>query len=71
METIASNPRILGGTFYFAGTRVPAEALCDHLRRDYTVDYFLAQFSTVTREQVDAILANAQHQLPKNAKRVA
>lgn len=40
----------------FVGTRVPAAALFDHLRRGYTVEYFLAQFPTVTREQVHEVL---------------
>ncbi|TVQ30903.1 MAG: DUF433 domain-containing protein [Phycisphaeraceae bacterium] len=56
MSAIESNPEILGGTPCFAGTRVPVETLIDHLRRGYTVDYFLDQFPTVTREQVDEVL---------------
>lgn len=62
MDPIQSNPKILGGTPCFAGTRVPVASLFDHLRSGYTVDYFLAQFPTVTREQVEAILNLAKSQ---------
>jgi uncharacterized protein (DUF433 family) len=57
---ISSNPKILGGTPVFAGTRVPVAALFDHLRSGYTVDYFLEQFPTVRREQVEALLDEAK-----------
>lgn len=60
MSVIQSNPQILGGTPCFAGTRVPVESLFDHLRAGYTVDYFLSQFPTVKREQVDAVLEMAK-----------
>jgi uncharacterized protein (DUF433 family) len=59
MSVIESNPEILGGTPVFRGTRVPVVSLFDHLRLGYTFDYFLAQFSTVSREQVEAILQDA------------
>lgn len=57
---IRSNPKILGGTPCFAGTRVPAESLFDHLLRGYTVDYFLSQFPTVRRDQVEAVLESSK-----------
>ena len=54
------NPKILGGTPVFAGTRVPAESLFDHLKRGRSIDYFLEQFPTVKREQVEALLEEAK-----------
>jgi uncharacterized protein (DUF433 family) len=54
------NPKILGGTPVFAGTRVPVEALFDHLRSGYTIDYFLEQFPSVQRGQVEALLDEAK-----------
>ena len=71
MVEIQSNPNILGGTPCFAGTRVPVVALFDHLQRGYTVDYFLAQFPTVKRQQVEAVLDKAKEQVPREAQRVA
>jgi uncharacterized protein (DUF433 family) len=65
MDPIQSNPKILGGTPCFAGTRVPVASLFDHLRGGYTVDYFLAQFPTVTREQVEAVLDLAKSRVPE------
>jgi len=44
------------GTPCFAGTRVPVKSLFDHLEGGYTIDYFLSQFPTVSREQVLAVL---------------
>ena len=70
MSEIVSNPRILGGTPCFAGTRVPVASLFEHLRRGYTVDYFLEQFPTVTRLQVDAVLGLAEREIEPHAERV-
>jgi len=54
------NPNILGGTPVFAGTRVPVESLFDYLKRDRTVDYFLEQFPTVKRKQIEELLDEAR-----------
>ena len=43
----------------FAGTRVPVQALIDYLEGGETIDYFLAGFPTVRREQVVAFLEEA------------
>jgi uncharacterized protein (DUF433 family) len=71
MSVIQIDPQILGGTPCFRGTRVPVESLFDHLRLGYTVDYFLAQFPSVKREQVEAVLRLASQQVPEIAKRAA
>ncbi|MFO0789811.1 MAG: DUF433 domain-containing protein [Pirellulales bacterium] len=57
---IVRNPKILGGTPVFAGTRVPVESFFDHLRAGYTIEYFLEQFPTVKREQAEALLDEAK-----------
>jgi uncharacterized protein (DUF433 family) len=49
---------ILGGVPVFTGTRVPVESLIDHLQAGVSVDDFLADFPTVTKEQVMAFLSN-------------
>jgi uncharacterized protein (DUF433 family) len=57
MENVVTiNPKVLGGTPCFAGTRVPAKSLFDHLEGGYNVDYFLAQFPSLKRSQVLAVL---------------
>ena len=60
-DVVTVNPRILGGTPVFAGTRVPVESLFDYLKRGRTVDYFLEQFPTVKREQVERLLDDANN----------
>lgn len=54
------DPEILGGTPVFMGTRVPIVALFDHLRRGHSIDYFLEDFPSVSREQVETLLNEAQ-----------
>ena len=65
---ITINPNVLGGTPVFAGTRVPVESLFDYLKRGRTIHYFLEQFPTVRREQVERLLDEAKaHALPQRA----
>ena len=71
MSVIQTSPDILGGIPCFAGTRVPVESLFDHIRAGYTVDYFLSQFPTVKREQVDAVLRLAEQKVFPRAQRPA
>jgi uncharacterized protein (DUF433 family) len=59
-SVVSINPKVLGGTPVFAGTRVPVESLFDYLKRGRTIDYFLEQFPTVKREQVQALLDDAK-----------
>ncbi len=60
-NVIHVNPNILGGTPVFVGTRVPVESLFDYLKRSRTVDYFLEQFPTVRRAQVEQLLEEAKN----------
>jgi uncharacterized protein (DUF433 family) len=61
MEAVISrNPNVLGGTPVFAGTRVPVESLFDSLKRGRSIDYFLEQFPTVKREQIEQLLDEAK-----------
>ena len=59
-SVVLTNPKILGGTPVFAGTRVPAQALFDYLKRGRLIDYFLEQFPSVKRTQVQTLLDEAQ-----------
>ncbi len=54
-----SQDRAWGATV-FAGTRVPVETLFDYLEAGDTLDEFLRQFPTVTREQAVAVLEVAK-----------
>ena len=43
----------------------------DHFKLGYTLDYFLAQFPTVKREQAEAVLEQCKEQLGATPKRAA
>lgn len=62
-ELIVSSPDILGGTPVFAGTRVPIRNLTDYLEAGDTLDEFLADFPSVSREQAVAVLERAKEAL--------
>ena len=49
---ITVDPDILGGTPVFRGTRVPIEALLNNLEAGVSIEEFLENFPTVSREQV-------------------
>jgi uncharacterized protein (DUF433 family) len=55
-QLIESDPEKLGGTPVFYGTRVPVKNLFDCLEGGESLDEFLDQFPTVTREQVLRVL---------------
>lgn len=55
-SVIQTDQEILGGTPVFKGTRVPVESLFWHLEKGITVDEFLEDFPSVTKEQVKAVL---------------
>ena len=44
-------PDILGGTPVFAGTRVPVRILLEHIEAGDSLDEFLENFPSVSREQ--------------------
>ena len=50
------DPEILCGQPVFNGTRVPVESLFDHLEAGISLDEFLGDFPTVSKEQAVAIL---------------
>ena len=56
---IDRNPKILGGTPVFAGTRVPVRILMEHLEAGDRLDDFLADYPTVSRHQAVALLERA------------
>jgi len=57
---IVSDPEILGGTPCFRGTRVPVDSLIDYLEAGDTLDEFLENFPSVTREAAVAALEEAK-----------
>ncbi|MGD1023977.1 MAG: DUF433 domain-containing protein [Candidatus Sulfotelmatobacter sp.] len=59
-HAIVRDPDILGGTPVFKRTRVPFQALLDYLEEGQTLDEFLADFPTVSREAAIAGLEQAK-----------
>jgi uncharacterized protein (DUF433 family) len=57
---VHSDPEILTGLPVFVGTRVPFQTLMDYLEEGQTLTEFLADFPTVTRDQVIAVLEEAK-----------
>ena len=62
-----SDPEILGGTVVFIGTRVPLQNLVDYLEGDYSLDEFLEDFPSVSREQAVKGLEEARALLSETA----
>jgi len=60
MSIIIKDLDILGGEPVFRGTRVPFQTLFDHLKHGKTLNHFLDEFPTVTREDAIAALEEAK-----------
>ena len=58
---IERNPKILGGTPVFAGTRVPVRVLLEHLEAGARLDDFFDDFPSVSREHAVAELVGNAH----------
>jgi uncharacterized protein (DUF433 family) len=56
---ISSNPEIMGGTPCLAGTRVPFQTLLDYLEGGDSLDEFLEDFPSVSRELAIAAIQQA------------
>lgn len=65
-ELITIDKEILGGQPVFAGTRVPVESLFDHLEAGVSLDEFLSDFPSVTRQQAVDLLEAANKLLTSN-----
>lgn len=61
IEEITASPDILGGTPVFRGTRVPFEGLIDYIDAGDTIDDFVRDFPSVTRDQAIRALSEAGH----------
>jgi uncharacterized protein (DUF433 family) len=57
---IISDPETLGGMPVFRGTRVPFKNLLDYPEGGHTLDEFLNEFPSVTREAAIASLEHAK-----------
>ncbi len=62
-EIVVVNPELMNGTPCFAGTRVPVRNLLDYLEAGDTLDEFLAQFPSVSREKAVAFMEQSSRLL--------
>ena len=60
---IVRDPEILGGIPVFRGARLPFQNLLDYLEAGDTLDQFLEQFPTVTRQMAVGALETAKDSL--------
>ena len=64
---VISDPEILGGTPVFIGTRVPVRILFEHLEAGDSLEVFLEDFPSVSRELAIQVLKDAKMALVLDA----
>jgi uncharacterized protein (DUF433 family) len=62
-SVIVRNPGILSGEPIFRGTRVPFKSLTDYIEHGRSLNEFLEDFPSVTREEAIAALEAARMSL--------
>ena len=65
---ITIDPEIVSGAPVFRGTRVPVDALLSNLEAGLTLDEFLDNFPTITREQALKVLGFSRATLQRLAE---
>ena len=63
IQIISRSPEVMSGAPVFAGTRVPVQSMIDYLAGGHTLEDFLDDFPTVTREQALELLARLKEML--------
>lgn len=66
-NVIVIDPEIQSGAPVFAGTRVPVRNLFDYLEAGDSLDLFLSEFPSITREMAIVALEEAQFALIHDA----
>jgi uncharacterized protein (DUF433 family) len=66
-ELITIDPEVHSGTPVFKGTRVPIKSLFDHLEAGDSLEVFLEDFPSVSRELAVAVLEEARAALLPDA----
>lgn len=69
-DLIERDPDGPGGVAVFAGTRIPVEFLFEFLSDDQTVETFLDQYPTVSRDQARGVLGASRDLLLTLEKRL-
>ena len=66
-KLITVDPEIHSGAPVFAGTRVPVKVLFDHIEAGDSLEVFLDDFPSVSREIAIAVLEEARAALVQDA----
>jgi uncharacterized protein (DUF433 family) len=64
---VSRDPDIMSGALCFSGTRVPVKHLFDYLEGSSSLEDFLEDFPTVSRERAVAVLETARITLAADA----
>ena len=64
---VRRDPEIMSGALCFSGTRVPVKNLFDYLVGSSSLEEFLEDFPTVSRERAVAVLEAAHKSLVADA----
>ena len=63
LESILTiNPRVMHGDLCFKGTRVPLTVLLDNLEEGMSIDEFVKEYPSITRESAMSIIAWQQRE---------
>lgn len=60
---VSRDPEIMSGALCFAGTRVPVQNLFDYIEGSSSLEQFLEDFPSVSREKAIAVLEAARERL--------
>jgi uncharacterized protein (DUF433 family) len=63
VQYLSRNPEIMSGALCFNGTRVPVQSLFDYLEGSSSLEAFLDDFPSVSREAAIAVLEAAKERL--------
>ena len=64
---VKRDPEIMSGALCFTGTRVPVKHLFDYLEGPSSLEGFLEDFPSVSRERAVAVLEAARERLATDA----
>jgi uncharacterized protein (DUF433 family) len=64
---VSRDPEIMSGALCFAGTRVPVKNLFDYLEGTSTLEDFLEDFPSVSRDRAISVLEAARERLSADA----
>ena len=63
VSLVSRDPEIMSGALCFTGTRVPVQNLFDYIEGSSSLEQFLEDFPSVSREKAVAVLEAAKDRL--------